>query len=236
VAVIVANSPGVQAVKAAITTIPIVFTTASDPVQLGLVTSLNRPGGNVTGVTQLYVEVMPKRLELAHELVPTATIIAALVNPTNPNTETILRDLEAAARILGVQLHVLHASTERDLDTVFASLAQLRAGALVIGPDAIFNGWAEQLAALTVHHAVPAIFERRAFAAAGGLMSYGGNTEESYRQAGLYTGRILKGEKPDDLPVHQSTKVELIINLKTARALGLDVPPTLLARADEVIE
>jgi putative tryptophan/tyrosine transport system substrate-binding protein len=236
VAVIVANSPGVQAVKAAITTIPVVFTTASDPVQLGLVTSLNRPGGNVTGVTQLYVEVMPKRLELAHELVPTATIIAALVNPTNPNTETILRDLEAAARILGVQLHVLHASTERDLDTVFASLAQLRAGALVIGPDAIFNGWAEQLAALTVHHAVPAIFERRAFAAAGGLMSYGGNTEESYRQAGLYTGRILKGEKPDDLPVHQSTKVELIINLKTARALGLDVPPTLLARADEVIE
>jgi len=236
VAVIVANSPGVQAVKAAITTIPIVFTTASDPVQLGLVTSLNRPGGNVTGVTQLYVEVMPKRLELAHELVPTATIIAALVNPTNPNTETILRDLQAAARILGVQLHVLHASTERDLETVFATLAQLRAGALVIGPDAIFNGWAEQLAALTVQHAVPAIFERRAFAAAGGLMSYGGNTEESYRQAGVYTGRILKGEKPDDLPVHQSTKVELIINLKTAKALGIDMPATLLARADEVIE
>src|SRR5262245_23753219 len=151
VAVIVANSPGVQAVKAAITTIPIVFTTASDPVQLGLVTSLNRPGGNVTGVTQLYVEVMPKRLELAHELVQTANIIAALVNRTNPNTETILRDLQAAARILGVQLHVLHASTERDLDAVFATLAQLRAGALVIGTDAIFNGWAEQLADRTVH-------------------------------------------------------------------------------------
>ena len=236
VAVIVANSPGVQAVKAAITTIPIVFTTGSDPVQIGLVASLSRPGGNVTGVTQLYVEVMPKRLELAHELVPTATIIAALVNPTNPNTETILRDLQAAARILGVQLHVLHASTERDLDTVFATLAQLRAGALVIGTDAIFNGWAEQLAALTVHHAVPAIFQRRAFAAAGGLMSYGGNTQESYRQAGAYTGRILKGEKPADLPVQQATKVELIINLKTAKALGLDVPASVLARADEVIE
>jgi len=224
------------AAKAATTTIPVIFSTGFDPIEIGLVTSLSRPGGNVTGVTQLYVEVMPKRLELAHELVPTATIIAALVNPTHPNAETIARDLQAAARILGVQLHVLHASTERDLDTVFATLAQLQAGALVIGTDAIFNGWAEQLAALTVHHAVPAIFQRRAFAAAGGLMSYGGSTEESYRQAGVYTGRILKGEKPDDLPVHQSTKVELIINLKTARALGLDVPPTLLARADEVIE
>ena len=236
VVVIVANTPANLAAKAATSTIPIVFTTGGDPVRMGLVASLSRPGGNVTGVTQLYVEVMPKRLELAHELVPTATIIAALVNPTNPNTETILRDLQAAARILGVQLHVLHASTERDLETVFATLAQLRAGALVIGPDAIFNGWAEQLAALTVQHAVPAIFERRAFAAAGGLMSYGGNTEESYRQAGVYTGRILKGEKPDDLPVHQSTKVELIINLKTAKALGIDMPATLLARADEVIE
>jgi putative tryptophan/tyrosine transport system substrate-binding protein len=236
VAVIVANSPGVQVVKAAITTIPIVFTTASDPVQIGLVASLSRPGGNVTGVTQLYVEVMPKRLELAHELVPTATVIAALVNPTHPNAETIARDLQAAARILGVQLHVLHASTERDLDTVFATLAQLRAGALVIGTDAIFNGWAEQLAALTVHHAVPTIFQRRAFATAGGLMSYGGSTEESYRQAGVYTGRILKGEKPDDLTVVQSTKVELIINLKTARTLGLTIPLPLLGRADEVIE
>jgi putative tryptophan/tyrosine transport system substrate-binding protein len=158
-------------------------------------------------VTQLYVEVMPKRLELAHELVPTATIIAALVNPTNPNTETILRDLQAAARILGVQLQVLHASTERDLDTVFATLAQLRAGALVIGPDAIFNGWAEQLAALTVHHAVPAIFERRAFAAAGGLMSYGGNTEESYRQAGCLHRPDSQGRearRPASPSVHES--------------------------------
>src|SRR5258707_2005921 len=144
---------------------------------------------------------MPKRLELARELVPTATIIAALVNPTNPNTETILRDLQAAARILGVQLHVLHASTERDLDTVFATLAQLRAGALVIGTDAMFNDWAEQLAALTVHHAVPAIFQRHAFAAAGGLMSYGGNTEESYRPAGGDTGRLVNAEETADLPV-----------------------------------
>src|SRR5260370_6651535 len=172
VAVIVANSPGVQAVKAATTPIPIVFTTASDPVQIGLVASLSRPGGNVTGVTQLYVEVMPKRLELAHELVPTATIIAVLVNPTNPNTETILRDLQAAARILGVQLQVLHASTERDFDTVFATLAQLRAGVLVISTDTFF-GLGEQLAALTVRHAVPSIFQDRPFAAAGGLMSYG---------------------------------------------------------------
>src|SRR6516162_1867071 len=236
VAVLVANSPGVQALKEAITTTPIVFTTAADPVQIGLVASMSRPGGNVTGATILAVELAPKRLELAHELVPTATIIAALVNPTHPNAETIARDLQAAARILGVQLHVLHASTERDLDTVFATLAQLRAGALVIGTDAIFNGWAEQLAALTVHHAVPTIFQRRAFAAAGGLMSYGGSTEESYRQAGVYTGRILKGEKPDDLPVVQSTKVELIINLKTARTLGLTIPLPLLGRADEVIE
>src|SRR5262249_39866622 len=152
------------------------------------------------------------------------------------NAETIARDLQAAARILGVQLHVLHASTERDLDTVFATLAQLRAGALVIGTDATFNGWPERLAAPTVRYAVPPIFQRRAFAAAGGLMSYGGNTEGSYRQAGVYTGRILKGEKPADLPVHQSTKVELIINLQTARALGVTIPLPLLGRADEVIE
>jgi putative ABC transport system substrate-binding protein len=235
VAVIVANTPGVLAVKAAITTIPIVFTTASDPVQIGLVTSMSRPGGNLTGVTQLHVEVMPKRLELAHELVPTATIIAVLVNPTNSNTETQLRDLQAAARTLG-QLHILHASNERDFDTAFANLLHLRAGALVIGTDSFFLSRSGQLAALTVSHAVPTIFQDRAFAAAGGLMSYGGSTTDSYRQAGVYTGRILKGEKPGDLPVVQSTKVELIINLKTAKALGIDVPPALLARADEVIE
>ena len=236
VAVIVANFPGVMAIKAAITTIPIVFTTASDPVQVGLVASLARPGGNVTGATQLHVEVMPKRLELAHELVPTATTIAFLANPTHPHTEPLLKDLQAAARILGVQLHVLHASTERDFDTVFATLAQLRAGALVIGNDTFFTSRIELLAALALRHAVPAIYQDRPFAAAGGLMSYGGSNTELYRLAGVYTGRILKGEKPADLPVQQATRVELIINMKTAKALGLTFPLTLLGRADEVIE
>jgi putative ABC transport system substrate-binding protein len=237
VAVIVANTPGVQAVKAAVTTIPIVFTTGGDPVQSGLVASLNRPGGNVTGVTTLNVEVAPKRLQWAHELVPTATSIAVLVNPTNPNTETELRDLQSAARALALQLHVLHASTERDFNTAFATLPQLRAGALVIsGTDTFLISRSEQLAALSVRHAVPTIFQFREFAASGGLMSYGGSITDSYRLAGVYTGRILKGEKPADLPVIQATKVELIINLKTAKALGIELPPTLLARADEVIE
>ena len=235
-AVIVANTPGVLAVKAAITTTPIVFTTAADPVGAGLLASLSRPGGNVTGVTQLNVEVMPKRLEVAHELVPGATTIALLINPTNPNSETQLRDLRSAARILGLQLHVLHASNERDFDPVFATVVQLRAGALVIGTDGFFISRSEQLAALTVRHAVPTIFQDRAFVAAGGLMSYGGSITDSYRQAGIYTGRILKGEKPADLPVQQVTKVELFINLKTAKALGLTVPLPLLGRADEVIE
>jgi putative ABC transport system substrate-binding protein len=237
VAVLVANSPGVSALKAAITTTPIVFTTAGDPVQLGLVASMSRPGGNVTGATMLAVELVPKRLELAHELAPTASVIAALINPANPSTaEPQSRDLLAAARTLGLQLHVVHASTERDFDTVFANLARLRPGALVIGSDGFFISRNEQLATLAVRHAMPAIFQDRAFAAAGGLMSYGGSLPEAYRQAGIYTGRILKGEKPADLPVVQSTKFELIINLKTARVLGLDIPPTLLARADEVIE
>jgi putative ABC transport system substrate-binding protein len=237
VAVIVANTPGNLAAKAATTMIPIVFTTAGDPVQIGLVASLNRPGGNVTGVTQLHVEVAPKRLELAHELIPTATIIAVLVDPTNPAlAEPITRDLQAAARTLGLQLHVLNASRERDFDTIFASLAQLAAGALVITSDPVFYSRGEQLAALALRHAVPTIFQDRAFAAAGGLMSYGASTPDTYRLAGVYTGRILKGEKPADLPVVQSTKVELIINLKTATALGLTVPTALLVRADEVIE
>jgi putative tryptophan/tyrosine transport system substrate-binding protein len=174
-------------------------------------------------------ELMPKRLQVAHELVPTATIIPFLINPTNSLTEAILRDVQAAARSLGLQLHVLHASTERDFDTVFGTLAQLRAGALVISTDTFFVSRTEQLAALTVGHAVPAIFQDRAFATAGGLTSYGGSVRELYRQAGVYAGRILKGEKPGNLPVVQSTKVELIINLKTAKALGLTVPTALLS-------
>jgi putative ABC transport system substrate-binding protein len=200
---------------------------------MGLVASLSRPGGNVTGVTQLHEEVAPKRLELAHQLVPMATIIAALVNPTYPNTEVELRDLQAAARALGLQLHVLHASTEHDFDTVFATLVQLRPSALVIGADAFLFSRRERLAALALRHAVPAIFQDRE---AGGLMSYGGSTLDTYRIAGTYTGRILKGERPSDLPVQQSTKIELFINLKTAKALGLTVPETLLATADEVIQ
>jgi len=237
VAVIVANTPGAQVVKAATTTIPIVFTTGSDPMQIGLVASLGRPGGNVTGVTTLNVEVGPKRLELAHDLAPTATTIAVLVNPTNRNTETELRDLEAAATALGLRLHILRASTERDLDEVFATLSRLRAGVLVIsGADTFLIRRSEQIAALSVHHAVPTIFQFREFAAAGGLLSYGGSITDTYRQAGIYAGRILKGEKPADLPVQQGVKVELIVNLKTARALGVAVPTALLVRADEVIE
>jgi putative ABC transport system substrate-binding protein len=228
----------VLAAKAATPTIPIVFETGGNPVALGLVDSLNRPGGNVTGVTSLNLEVTPKRLELLHELVPTATIIAVLVDPTNPNSETMLRDSQAAARNLGVQLHVLHAITERDFDATFATLVQLRAGALVVGSALTLTSgpWGERLAALAVRHRVPAIAQNRDFPAAGGLMSYGGSTTESHHQAGVYVGRILKGERPADLPVQQVTKVELIINLKTAKALGLTVPLALLTRADEVIE
>jgi putative ABC transport system substrate-binding protein len=237
VAVIVANTPGVIAVKAATTTMPIVFTTATDPVKIGLVASLSRPGANVTGVTQLHEVVAPKRLELAHQLVPMATIIPVLVNPTDlSSSETQLKDLQAAARVLGVQLHVLHASTERDFDSVFATLVQLRAGALVISTDAFFTARSEQLAALALRHAVPAIFQDHEFAAAGGLMSYGGSTPDIYRIAGTYTGRILKGERPSELPVQQATKFELVINLKTAKVLGLTIPETLLATANEVIE
>jgi putative ABC transport system substrate-binding protein len=231
------STPGVLAAKAATTTIPIVFWIGFDPVAAGLVASLARPGGNLTGVTSLNVELVPKRLELLHELLPTATIVGLLVNPTSPTlAEPTTRDLQAAARTLGLQLHVLHASAERDFDPVFATLTQLRAGALVIGPDPFFNSRSEQLAALTVRHAVPAIYQYREFAAAGGLMSYGGSFTDPARQVGVYTGRILKGDKPADLPVQQSTKVELFINLKTAMALGLTLPLSLLGRADEVFE
>ena len=222
--------------KAATTTIPIVFVTGSDPVDQGLVGSLNRPGGNLTGATTLAVQLGQKRLELLNELVPKATLIGVLVNPTGPNLKSVSRDLQEAARIMGLPIHVLHASTEADLDTVFATLVQLRAGGLVIGTDTFFNSQSGKLAALALSHAVPAIYQYREFAAAGGLMSYAGSITDAYRVAGVYTGRILKGEKPADLPVQQSTKAELFINLKTAKSLGLTVPSTLLARADEVIE
>jgi putative tryptophan/tyrosine transport system substrate-binding protein len=239
VSVIVApgSTPAIVAAKAATATIPIIFLTAADPVEAGLVASLNRPGGNLTGVTVLSLELGPKVLEVLHESVPTANIIALLVNPTNPIlAETQSRDLPATAGKLGVQLHVLHASTERDFDTVFATLVQLRVGGLVIGAETLFTSRSEQLAALALRHAVPAIYQFREFAEAGGLMSYGANLTDGHRLVGVYTGQILKGEKPSDLPVQQSTKVELVINLKTAKALGLVVPPALLARADEVIE
>jgi putative tryptophan/tyrosine transport system substrate-binding protein len=230
------STPAPLAAKAATTTIPIVFYVGVDPVEVGLVASLNRPGGNLTGVTSLNVEVGPKRLELLHELVPAATIFALLVNPTNPNAETYSRDLQTAAHSLGLQLHVLRTSTERDFDAVFATLVQLRAGALLIAPDGFFVGHSEQLAAWTLRLALPAIYQYREFAAAGGLISYGTSVLETYRQVGIYTGRILNGEKPTNLPVQQSTKFELIINLKTAKALGLTVPNGLLVAADELIE
>jgi putative ABC transport system substrate-binding protein len=234
--VIVANSTAASlAAKAATTTIPVVFQTGADAVQAGLVASLNRPGGNLTGVTSLAGELQPKRLELLHELVPAATNIGVLFSPNNTNPGILPSDLQAAARTLGIKLHVL-LSTERDLDTVFATLAQLQVGALMIVPSLLFNTLSEQLAALTVRHALPAIFQFREFAAAGGLMSYGGSITENYRLLGIYAGRILKGEKPADLPVQRSTRIELIINLKTAHALGITVPITLLGRADEVIE
>jgi putative tryptophan/tyrosine transport system substrate-binding protein len=233
---IVANSTAASlAAKAATTTIPVVFQIGSDPVQGGLVASLNRPGGNLTGVTSLAGELGPKRLELLHELMPAATNIAVLLNP-NTNPGGISADLQAAAHALGVELHVLHASAERDFDTAFAALARLRASALLINPSLLFNTRSEQLATLTMRHAVPAIFQFREFASAGGLMSYGGSITDNYRLVGIYAGRVLKGEKPGDLPVQQSTKIALIINMKTAKALGLTIPETLLATADEVIQ
>ena len=233
----IGGTPAALAAKAATKTIPTVFQVGIDTIQVGLVASLARPGGNLTGVTTLAVELGPKRLELLHELVPTATTVALLVNPTNPIlTETLSRDVEAAARNFRLTLHILQASTESDFDGAFASLARLQADGLVIGTDAYFNTRSEQLAALALRHGMPTIYQYPEFAAAGGLMSYGSSYREAHNLAGVYTGRILKGEKPADLPVQQATKVELIINLKTAKALGITFPLSLLGRADDVIE
>jgi putative ABC transport system substrate-binding protein len=238
-AVIAATStPAALAAKAASTTIPIVFTTAGDPVRLGLVGSLSRPGGNVTGATQLNMEVAPKRLELLHQLVPAAADFAYLVNQSNPIfAQNDATNLRATAQALGLTLHALNASSDRDIELAFVSAAQLRIGGLVIATaDAFFNSRARRLGELTVRHKVPSIYHSRDFTAGGGLASYGGSVTDSYRLAGIYTGRILKGEKPADLPVQQSTKVEMFLNLKTAKALDITIPLPLLARADEVIE
>ena len=236
-AIVTSTTPSVLALKEATATIPIVFFIAGDPVALGLVASLNRPGGNLTGTTTLTLEVGSKWLQLLQEIVPTASTFALLVNPTSPAlAEAQSRDLQAAARTLGLQIHLLRAVTDHDFDAVFASLVGLRAGGLVISSDSFFFTRSEQLAALALRHAVPTIFGFREFAAAGGLISYGGSIADAHRWLGVYTGRILKGEKPADLPVQQATKIELIINLKTAKALGLTLPISLLGRADEVIE
>jgi putative tryptophan/tyrosine transport system substrate-binding protein len=229
--------PPSLAVKAATTKIPIVFATSADPVKTGLVASLSRPGGNLTGATTLNVEVGPKRLEMLREAVPAATSFALLVNPNNPFfAENLAKDLRAAGQTFGLQIQVLEARTESELETAFTAVVQAGVGGLVIGPDTFFTTRSAQLAALSLRYAVPTIYQYREFTAAGGLMSYGGSISDQYRIAGNYTGRILKGDKPSDLPVQQSTKIEFFINLKSARQLGLTIPQPLLGRADELIE
>jgi len=230
------STPANRVAKEATTTIPIVFTTSSDPVELGLVASLSRPGSNVTGAVTLNVEVGSKRLELLHEIVPPAAMIVELVNPNNPNLETQLRNLQAAGHTVGRRILVLSARTQNEIDAAFARLVEQQAGGLLVNTDAFFFSQRDQLIALAKRYAIPAVFDRREFAETGGLMSYGGSVTDVYRLAGIYTGRILKGEKPADLPVQQSTRVELVINVKTAKALGLTLPLSLLGRADEVIE
>jgi len=228
--------PPAVAAKRATSTIPILFTAVGDPIGAGLVASLARPGGNVTGFSILVVELNPKRLELLSQLLPEARVVALLVNPKNPSSERVISDVQEAARTKGMQLPILKAASESEIDAAFASLVQMQVGALVVGSDPFFNSRREQLVALASHHSVPAIYEWREFAAQGGLISYGPSLTSVNRQAGTYAGRILKGEKPADLPVQQPTKFELVVNLKTAKALGLTVPQSILARADEVIE
>jgi len=230
------TTPAAVAAKGAAGAIPVVFTTIGDPVQLGFVTSIGRPGGNMTGVSLLAVEVAPKLLELLHDLVPKAAAVALLVNPTNPNVETQSRNLQAAAVTLGLQPHIVNASSERDFDAAFAKLTELRADVLMISQDPLFNVQSGTLGALSVRHASPAIYVNHEFAAAGGVVSYGASQPDTWRQAGIYTALILKGRNPADLPVVQPTKFELVINLKTAKALGIAVPQLLLASADELIE
>jgi putative ABC transport system substrate-binding protein len=230
------GSPSSLAAKAATASIPIVFQIGIDPINAGLVTSLSQPDANITGATMLATELGPKRLELLHELLPSATNFAMLVNPTGPGAAIQITDVQEGARRLGLQVQFQKASSVRDFESVFANMVKLRVNALVIGADPLFNIHSSQLAALTIHNAIPTIYQFREFSEAGGLMSYGGSLADAYRVAGVYTGRILNGEKPADLPVQQSTKIELIVNLKTANTLGVTIPPTLLARADEVIE
>jgi putative tryptophan/tyrosine transport system substrate-binding protein len=225
------------AAKGATTTIPIIFATGADPVAAGLIPSLSRPGGNITGVATLNTEVGQKRLELLHQVIPSASIVALLINPTNPViSEPLARDVQAAARKLGMQLHVLRAGSDGEIEAAFADLRGLQVSGLMIGSDQFFNSRSKQLAALAIQHSLPVIYQYRQFTAAGGLISYGASLTEAFQLAGAYTGRILNGEKPADLPVQQSTKVELSINLKTAKELGLTIPPSLLVAADEVIE
>jgi putative ABC transport system substrate-binding protein len=236
VAVIAANSPAAIAAKSLTSTIPIVFSTGADPIALGFVSSLNRPDGNLTGIYFFSADIETKRMALLHELLPTATTIAVLLNPKYANFEVQTKEVQEAAHTLGLRIHILRASSEPEIEAAFARLAEVQARALLVGADAFFNNQHSQMIDLAARYAMPAMYEQREFAEAGGLASYGTSLRDAYRQVGVYCGRILKGEKPADLPVVQSTKFEFIINLKTARTFGVTVPPTLSARADEVIE
>jgi putative ABC transport system substrate-binding protein len=229
------SAPGLAA-KAATSAIPIVFQTGGDPVQDGLVARMNRPGGNVTGISRLAVEIAPKRLELLHKLAPKATMVGLLVNPTNPRSEFVVQQIEGATRALGLRLHVLKVSTEGELDSAFASIVKLGIGAMLVAQEPSYLRWREQIIALAARHAIPVSYGQRDYPTAGGLMSYDASVADSLRQVGVYVGRILKGEKPGDLPVMQPTKFEFVINLQTAKALGLEIPPGILAIADAVIE